>query len=86
MKKILAMLMTLTMTVSLLSGCAGVPVAMNDSVKEEVAEVDGDSLKTGLSVVASLTAEGATAEAAGTAATDISIIAVTVSDSGVIES
>jgi hypothetical protein len=34
MKKILAMLMTLTMTVSLLSGCAGVPVAMNDSVKE----------------------------------------------------
>ena len=67
MKKILAMLMTLTMTVSLLSGCAGVPVAMNDSVKEEVAEVDGDSLKTGLSVVANLTAEGATAEAAGTA-------------------
>ena len=86
MKKILAMLMTLTMTVSLLSGCAGVPVAMNDSVKEEVAEVDGDSLKTGLSVVANLTAEGATAEAAGSAATDISIIAVTVSDSGVIES
>ena len=86
MKKILAMLMTLTMTVSLLSGCAGVPVAMNDSVKEEVAGVDGDSLKTGLSVVANLTAEGATAEAAGTAATDISIIAVTVSDSGVIES
>ena len=86
MKKILAMLMTLTMTVSLLSGCAGVPVAMNDSVNEEVVAVDGDSLKTGLSVAASLTAEGATAEAAGTAATDISIIAVTVSDSGVIES
>ena len=86
MKKILAMLMTLTMTVSLLSGCAGVPVAMNDSVKEEVAEVDGDSLKTGLSVVASLSAESATEEGAGTAATDISIIAVTVSDSGVIES
>ena len=86
MKKILAMLMTLTMTVSLLSGCAGVPVAMNDSVKEEVAEVDGDSLKTGLSVAANLSVADASAEADGNAATDISIIAVTVSDSGVIES
>ena len=41
MKKILAMLMTLTMTVALLSGCAGVPVAMNDSVKEEVEAMIG---------------------------------------------
>lgn len=90
MKKIFAMLLTLAMTVGLLSGCAGVPVAMEtpqgDAVKEEIAATDGESLKTGLSVVASLTAENAAAEADGTVTTDISIIAVTVSDSGVIES
>ena len=88
MKKILAFVLTLTMAVSLLTGCAGVPVAvegpMNDSVKEELA--DADSLKTGLSVAASLTAESAAADADGSAATDISIIAVTVDGNGVIES
>ena len=88
MKKILAFVLTLTMAVSLLTGCAGVPVAvegpMNDSVKEELA--DADSLKTGLSVAASLTAESASADADGSAATDISIIAVTVDGNGVIES
>ena len=42
MKKILAFVLTLTMAVSLLTGCAGVPVALevpkDDSVKEEVYE------------------------------------------------
>ena len=90
MKKILAFVLTLVMTTALLSGCAGIPVAVNqlqETVKEEVAEtVDGEALKTGLYVSASLSAENATAEADGTATTDVSVIAVTVSDSGVIES
>ena len=89
MKKILAMLLTLTMAVGVLSGCSGVPVAVEDpsngAVKEEVA-ADGESLKTGLFVSANLTGENASAEAAGTATTDISIIAVTVNENGVIES
>ena len=89
MKKLLAIFLTLAMSAGLLSGCAGVPVAIENpqgNVKEEVAAVDGEAVKTGLYVSASLSAENATAEADGNTTTDISIIAVTVSDSGVIES
>ena len=90
MKKILASVLTLAMTTVLLSGCAGVPVAvdpMQQGVKEEVAEtISGDAVKTGLYVSANLSAENATAEAGGNVTTDISIIAVTVGDNGVIES
>ena len=89
MKKLLAIFLTLAMSAGLLSGCAGVPVAIENpqgNVKEEVAAVDGEAVKTGLYVSASLSAENATAEADGNTITDISIIAVTVSDSGVIES
>ena len=89
MKKLLAIFLTLAMSAGLLSGCAGVPVAIENpqgNVKEEVAAVDGEAVKTGLYVSASLSAENAAAEADGNTTTDISIIAVTVSDSGVIES
>lgn len=90
MKKLLASVLTLAMTTALLSGCTGVPVAvepLQQEVKEEVAEtVSGDAVKTGLYVSASLSAENAAAEAGGNVTTDISSIAVTVSDSGVIES
>ena len=89
MKKLLAIVLTLAMTTILMSGCAGVPVAVEpqQDVKEETAEtVDGDAVKTGLYVSANLSAENASAEAGGNVTTDISIIAVTVSDSGVIES
>ena len=90
MKRILAFVLTLVTTTALLSGCAGIPVAvqqLQDTVKEEVAEtVDGDAVKTGLYVSASLSAENVAEEADGSATADISIIAVTVSDSGVIES
>ena len=88
MKKLLAFLLTLAMVTGMLSGCAGVPVAVEEpqgNVKEEMAAT-GEAVKTGLYVSASLSAENATEEAAGTATTDISIIAVTVNDSGVIES
>ena len=89
MRKLLAFLLTLAMVTGMLSGCAGVPVAIEEptgTVKEEVAAVDGEAVKTGLYVSASLSAENAAAEADGPATTDISIIAVTVSESGVIES
>ena len=84
MKKIIAMLLTLAMTVGVLSGCAGVPVAIESQKKEEVA--GENALKTGLSVVTTLEVANASAEADGNATTNISIIAVTVDDSGVIES
>ncbi len=90
MKKLLAIVLTLAISTALLSGCAGVPVAvepLQQGVKEEVAEtVNGDAVKTGLYISASLSPENAAAEAGGIVTTDISIIAVTVSDSGVIES
>ena len=87
MRKLLAFLLTLAMVTGMLSGCAGVPVAVEKpqgNVKEEVAA--GEAVKTGLYVSASLSAENAAEEANGTTTTDISIIAVTVNDSGVIES
>lgn len=69
MKKILASVLTLAMTIALLSGCTGVPVAIDtpqQEVKEEIAEtLNGDAVKTGLYVSANLTAENATAEAGG---------------------
>ena len=90
MKKILALVLTFVMTTALLSGCAGIPVAVEQqqgTVKEEVAEtVPGDAVKTGLYVSASLSTENTTEETHGSATSDISIIAVTVSDNGVIES
>lgn len=90
MKKLTGMLLILGMTAGLLSGCTGVPVAVNDkkeeNVKEELAIADGESLKTGLSVIATLETADASAEAEGAAVVNISLIAVTVSESGVIES
>lgn len=90
MKKLIGMLLTLGMTAGLLSGCTGVPVAVNDKKeenrKEEIVIADGEALKTGLSVLTTLETTDASAEAAGTAVTNISLIAVTVSESGVIES
>ena len=68
MRKLLAFLLTLAMVTGMLSGCAGVPVAIegpHGNVKEEVAAVDGEAVKTGLYVSASLSAENASAEADG---------------------
>ena len=92
MKKISALLLASVMMAGMLTGCTGVPVAIDmqkpsdEPVKEEVVAADGTALKTGLSVVASQSAEGASAEANGTVATDVSVIAVTVDDNGVIDS
>lgn len=102
MKKKLAILTTLAMTVGVLAGCSGKAAttesdgtASTESLTvEESTEVDSESsatteagaVKTGLSIVTNLSAESATAEADGVAKTDISVVAVTVDESGVIQS
>ena len=66
MKKLLAFVLTLAMVTGMLSGCAGVPVAVEGplgTVKEEVAAaISGEAVKTGLYVSSSLSAENATAD------------------------
>ena len=93
MKKIFAFVLTMAMTASLLVGCTGTIVVIENptgttETKEnvEVAETTESAVKTGLSVIANLSGEGATKEANGVATTDISLVAVTVNDNGVIES
>ena len=107
MKKTLALLLTLAMSVSVFAGCAGTAVVEKENTNTEVAgtenagtevaentEVDGTSastsearpVKTGLSVTTSLSGTDATADAAGTAQADITIVAVTVDAEGKINS
>ena len=92
MKKLLAYVLTLAMTASVLVGCTGTTVVIENPTENaettesvEVAVTEG-AVKTGLSVMASISGESATAEANGVAQTDISLVAVTVNDNGVIES
>lgn len=88
MKKIFGMLWILTAVSVFFTGCSGTPAALEkpaeDIRKEEAA--DSDSLKTGLFVSAAQTTENAEEDSDGSVTTDISVIAVTVDDSGVIES
>ena len=93
MKKILAFVLTMAMAASMLVGCTGTIVVIenptgNVETKEEVevAETTEGAVKTGLAVSAGLSGESATTEANGVATTDISLVAVTVNDNGVIES
>lgn len=102
MKKIFAFVLTMAMAASLLAGCTGTIVVIenptgNTETKEStavaententaVAETTEGAVKTGLSVIANQSGEGATAEANGVITTDISLVAVTVNDNGVIES
>ena len=93
MKRILAFVLTMAMTASLLVGCTGTIVVIENPTGNvestenvEVAETTEGAVKTGLYVKAGLSGENATAEADGVATTDISLVAVTVNDNGVIES
>ena len=92
MKKILAFVLTMAMTASMLVGCTGTIVVIEnpaenaETEKVEVAETTEGAVKTGLSVIANLSGEAASAEANGVVTTDISLVAVTVNDNGVIES
>ena len=86
----LAYVLTLAMTAGVLVGCTGKTVVIENQTenveKAENAEVAEGAVKTGLSVMATISGENATAEATGVATTDISLVAVTVDDNGVITS
>ena len=90
MKKLFAILLCLTMTL-MMAGCTGKPATMEDAGgqsggQEEIPVVPGEgAVKTGLSVSAGLSSsKNASAEADGVAQTDVTIVAVTVNDEGVI--
>ena len=92
MKKILAFVLTMAMAASLLVGCTGTIVVIENPTGNAentenivVAETTEGAVKTGLSVIANLSGEAATAEKNGVVTTDVSLVAVTVNDNGVIE-
>ena len=92
MKKILAFVLTMAMTASLLVGCTGTIVVIENPTGNAentenivVAETTEGAVKTGLSVIANLSGEAATPEKNGVVTTDVSLVAVTVNDNGVIE-
>ena len=93
MKKFLAMILTLTLLVSL-AGCAGVTVVVGEctcpegshTAPEPTVPAEG-ALKTGLSVSVNIAdSTSATADGKGAAKYDITLAAVTVDDNGVIVS
>ena len=94
MKKYLALILTLTLLVSLLAGCAGTTVVIGECTCPPGGHTPPatnppaeGALKTGLSVSVKLSdSTSATAEAAGAVKYDITIAAVTVDASGVIVS
>ena len=94
MKKIFALILTLTLMVTLFAGCSGVTVVIGEctcpagSHTELAPNVPTEgALKTGLSVSVNIAdSVSATAEAAGAAKYDITLAAVTVDDNGVIVS
>ena len=95
MRKALAFVLTLAMSASLLVGCTGKIVVIENPTGNvestenvenvEVAETTEGAVKTGLSVITNLSGESA-ADTNGVVTTDISLVAVTVNDSGIIES
>ena len=95
MKRIIALL-SLTLCLSLLCGCAGTTVVYTDCTCDGVHEttavttattepvVTEGAVKTGLAVMASAKITDATAEEAGKLTYDVSLVAVLVDDEGVI--
>lgn len=92
--------LALGMTAGMLMGCAGKPVsvenvnsaetmesenAVQETEKEDSITANREAVKTGLSIISTLEAENA-GENAGTVSTDISLVAVTVDEAGVIDS
>lgn len=97
MKKNIALILTLTLLMSLLAGCAGTTVVIGECTcptadnvpsneNTETTPAEG-ALKTGLSVSVNIAdSVCATADEAGTAKYDLTLAAVTVDDNGVIVS
>ena len=95
MKKMIALLLTLVLTVGIFTACAPTIVVLQEAPKETAPVqtpekqpvADGTAVKTGLSFVTSTTSSAAaSAEGDGVAQSDISLVAVTVDDNGVIDS
>lgn len=102
MKKTLALILTITLAVSLLAGCTGTTVVIGECTcpsettpASDPAPVESKpeeaaptaAVKTGLAVFTSVAdSASATAEAEGVAKYDITLAAVTVDDNGVIQS
>ena len=89
MKKSVAMLMAMVLALGLLAGCSGEPVSAPSAAATKPTEVAGASaaVKTGLYVGASVSdSKSAAAEENGQVKFDVTLVAVTVSDEGVIES
>ena len=95
MKKMIALLLTLVLTVGIFTACAPTIVVLQEAPKETTPVqtpekqpvADGTAVKTGLSFVTSTTSSAAaSAEGDGVAQSDISLVAVTVDDNGVIDS
>ena len=90
MKKFVAVLLTLTALLAV-AGCSGRPATMADMPDQEVPEpdpipvYDGEgTIRTGLYAVGSLGSSTNAGEADGLAQTDVTLVAVTVDEAGVI--
>ena len=91
MKKLISMALTLTLVSALLAGCAGKPAVSEPAGDQEENSANtetaaGTAVKTGLSMVTTVGgSKDASAESDGKAETNISLVAVTVGDDGVID-
>lgn len=95
MKRTLLLLLVCLLSLSLLAGCAGTVVVIDDCTcptdgttpPESTAPVGDGALKTGLSVITTVAeSTSATAEEEGAVKYDVTVTAVTVDDNGVIHS
>lgn len=95
MKKFLTMMLSAAMVLMLLAGCTPTQVhvcpsegheSQNSATVPQNTTAASGAVKTGLAVIGSLDgSENATAEADGTAKYDVTLVAVTVDDNGVIQ-
>lgn len=97
-KRLVAMLLGLVMTASVIAGCGGAPEVKEEAKQEAVteeaaeesteasAEVAEGEVKTGVSIQASASGQNAAAGENGNVTTDINVVAVTVDANGVITS
>ncbi len=91
MKKKLSALLALTMLLAIFSGCTGTTVVYSPIVTEVVADTTAapaaGAVKTGLAIIPTVAeSTSAAADAEGEAKYDVTMVAVTVTDDGVIES
>lgn len=91
--KLTAFLLTLTLAAGLLTGCGSKPATSGPQEPEDKPGQEtqdpaaADAVKTGLSIITSVSkSEDASAESDGTAQTNVNLVAVTVTDDGVIDS